>query len=1591
MRRIDIFVSSPEDVQKERSLVERTIRAVADEFSVPITVTYSNWLRQHVPLDKIAVPGANGSEDGRTWLCPCFWEYRDTELDQEYREQIPNTGSYDLVISIIWSRLGSRLSPAFVMPDGSQPKVASEYEIGWVLDQVNRTPGFPELRVYRNGAAPSAPLHPKTQREAFFRDWDAVQEFFAVWEKQKTFAEACSRYSDLQEFENLFRTHFRDFLGRQLEKEIVPRKPVLRVNRTKTEPFRGLRFFNFEDAPIFHGRTKAVGQVLDALGKQASAKTPFVLVLGASGSGKSSLVRAGVLPLLTEIGTMAGEGPWRYAITRPGSGGDPFDSLASALLENTALPELKRARKRDNWRDLAADLKETPAKVALELTEMIDRISVQELDHLLDREKDQKPVPGRIESTELARHRRLRRVKPKAKIALFIDQLEELFTNDFSLELQHQYLSAVTALVRSERVYVIAALGSDYYTAYQEFPELVALTAPSGRFDLQSPTREDLGRMVRAPAETYGLSFDRQAKTGQALDDALIEAALVSADQLPLLEHLLWLLYRKQVARDDGVLRWSDYLELGKLDGALAHHGESVFTTLSSEARQAFDFVLRRLAPVELDQKGSCRTALYRDLVASGGIDNRLQGGAKELVDSMVKEGLLISETDFRHQEVVSVAHPALLRKWPRVREWLIEDQEFLRMRDRLDGCLKLWLKRGRKRRDLLTPGLGLADGETLLNHFHSSLSNAQIEYIQKSLADQKRGRRVRYLFWLPLVAVLVSLAAFFEFRWFNNESLRTSMQEFGSVERKFTELVKADRGGSQAELLQAQEKAQSAQHDAELAAAQRSAMESQLKQAQENASLALARQGAFEIQLKQAQDKFQQGQLNAEQASSQRAALETQLKQAQDKLQQASQSTEQASSQRAALETQLKQAQDKLQQASQSTDLASNQRGALEAQLKQAQDKLQQASQNADLASSQRGALEARLKQAEDKIQEVQKNADLASSQRAALDTQLKQAQDKLQEAQKNADLASSQRVTLDTQLKQAQDKLQEAQKNADLASSQRVTLDAQLKQAQDKLQVAQKNADLSSSQRAILDTQLKQAQDKVQEAQKNGDLASSQHAALETQLKQTQDKLQQAQKNADLASGQRAVLDIQLEQAQDKLNEAQKNVDLVSSQRAALETQLKQAQDKLQQLAEPASNQRAALETQLKQAQDKLQEAQQSADLASSQRAGLESQLKQAQVDLHQAQQNADLASSQRITLETQVKQTQDKLQQTQQNADLASSQRAALETQLKQAEDKFQQASQNADLVSNQRAALETQLKQAEDKFQQASQNADLVSNQRGALEAQLKQSQDRLQQAQKNTDLAFSQRAALETQLKQAEDKLQQTKQNADLASSQRAALETQLKDARAKLKQTQDGADFASNQRAALEAQLKDAQGKLKQAQDSADLASNQRAGLEAQLKDVQGKLQNAELASNERATLETQLKQTRNKLQQAQQNADLASDQSAALGTQLKEAQDKLQQAQQNADLALSQRAALDTQLREAEQKAQLAQKIADLVAAQAHPEQNETSKESAARKNGRSSNQLGSGRALPLDAGRNPEPGTSTQPLIAPVQSPGH
>jgi hypothetical protein len=258
------------------------------------------------------------------------------------------------------------------MPDGSPPDSGTDYEVAWALDRASKG-GLPVLRVYRNCSKPTPPLEPKEEREAFGQQWDSVHEFFAHWEKNSEggLAGKVDNYHSLDEFEE----RFRDFLAGQLKQEVTGRISGRKARQWKSSPFRGLNVFDFEHAPIFYGRTKAVGEVLEALEEQLRTQRPFVLVVGASGSGKSSLVRAGVLPLLTQPGTIEGIGLWRWAVTRPGaggSGGDCFDALAAALLESAALPALEDLESLSAIRDLAAELREHPDAVALRVRDALD-------------------------------------------------------------------------------------------------------------------------------------------------------------------------------------------------------------------------------------------------------------------------------------------------------------------------------------------------------------------------------------------------------------------------------------------------------------------------------------------------------------------------------------------------------------------------------------------------------------------------------------------------------------------------------------------------------------------------------------------------------------------------------------------------------------------------------------------------------------------------------------------------------------------------------------------------------------------------------------------------------------------------------------------------------------------------------------------------------------------------------------------------------------------------------------------------------------------------------------------------------------------
>jgi serine/threonine protein kinase/tetratricopeptide (TPR) repeat protein len=768
IKTVRVNLSSSGDVQKERNLADRLMRSIAAEFNLPVSNSDLNFQRL-VETDLVLPGHAPEMAPEGLILCPCFWQE-----EKDGREPFSRAAEFDLTICIVWSRFGP-------LPGSSQESIHTitdrlerGIELGPVFDHNKSKRETLRLGLYRNCSNPTPPLEPKEEREEFGRQWDALQEFFATWEKEKArdLLGTVHNYRSLEEFEELFRKNFRRFLAERLGEGAGSTVPHRKVRRWKSSPFRGLNVFGFEHSPIFHGRTKAIGEVLDAMDGQVRAGLPFVMVVGASGSGKSSLVQAGVLPLLTQPGTIEGIGLWRRAVTRPGAGGggDCFDALAAALLEPDGLPALQNLESVNGTRDLARELREHSDSVALRVRDSLDHAAREwkiEHRHQLEQQERQLRAAGRSDDADLVRQRGERIELPKARLALVVDQLEELFTTGFSPEVRQDFVSAIAELVRSGRVFALATLRSDFYPWYQQFPEFIELTRPGGKVDLRPPTPYEIGEMIRLPAEAAGLRFEEAPGTRQRLDEALRDAASATPESLPLLEHVLSLLYYEQASRGDDLLLWSDYRELGELKGALAKYAETVFGTLHPHEQSAFSLVMRYLVTLGQGEEEvpNRRTAPYRDFVAAGQTGDDRKTGATAFVDLFVEKRLFVADTDPQGQVTVSVAHEALLREWQRVREWLAENRDFLRMRDRLDSSLKLWLSRGKQKDDLLGPGLPLAEGEKLAKDFGPSLSREEVDYVDASSAELKRRKqiqeRIRYTVLACITAALVAAVIF--------------------------------------------------------------------------------------------------------------------------------------------------------------------------------------------------------------------------------------------------------------------------------------------------------------------------------------------------------------------------------------------------------------------------------------------------------------------------------------------------------------------------------------------------------------------------------------------------------------------------------------------------------------------------------------------------------------------------------------------------------------------------------------------------------------------------------------------------------------
>ncbi len=200
-------------------IADRLIRVTAEELGIPISVQYSNLLRETEQQPSLET--SSQSESNHLILCPYFWEYQRFSAELGYQDQIPNTAKFDLVVCILWSRLGTKLHPRFKMPDGNEPRSGTEYELGWAKAQRLKTPGVPALQVYRNRSQPNPPLDAPERLEEFVRQWKLLREFFDSWgrDSEGQFVGAFNNYKNLEEFERLFREHFRDFLSTHVSAE----------------------------------------------------------------------------------------------------------------------------------------------------------------------------------------------------------------------------------------------------------------------------------------------------------------------------------------------------------------------------------------------------------------------------------------------------------------------------------------------------------------------------------------------------------------------------------------------------------------------------------------------------------------------------------------------------------------------------------------------------------------------------------------------------------------------------------------------------------------------------------------------------------------------------------------------------------------------------------------------------------------------------------------------------------------------------------------------------------------------------------------------------------------------------------------------------------------------------------------------------------------------------------------------------------------------------------------------------------------------------------------------------------------------------
>jgi tetratricopeptide (TPR) repeat protein len=471
-------------------------------------------------------------------------------------------------------------------------------------------------------------------------------------------------------------------------------------------PYRALQAFREQDEKLFFGRERFAEQLL---AKARDEKLKLIAVVGPSGSGKSSVVQAGLLPRLRR------ERPprlsWEAAIFTPGKA--PFHNLAAALV--TA-----GATEHDRW------------------------------ERLSKAEKLGQDLSGGAIRLEAAIATAVDEAHGTNRLLLVVDQAEDLFTLTTE-EDRKPFIQRLLAAADAAPVTIALTLRADFYDQAIGYSRELGELITEGQVNILPMSREELRQAIVAPANSVELKFE------DGMVDRILDHIEDEPGNLPLLEFALTELWNR---RQGEMLSNDAYEKIGGVAGAISRRAEEEFNRLSSEQQVTAQRVLTRLVRVAAATEGGTDTRQRVRL-------SELDASAREVALTFADARLLVTnrieikneETSAEEsEEIVEVAHEALIRSWQRLKDLLNRDRQFLLWRQRLGIALSEWQRTGRDA-DALLRGVLLNEARRWRKERGQDLNEREQEFIARSeSAERPPKHRIAAA---AAIVIVIALAAF--------------------------------------------------------------------------------------------------------------------------------------------------------------------------------------------------------------------------------------------------------------------------------------------------------------------------------------------------------------------------------------------------------------------------------------------------------------------------------------------------------------------------------------------------------------------------------------------------------------------------------------------------------------------------------------------------------------------------------------------------------------------------------------------------------------------------------------------------------------